>query len=101
MAWNQRHGSSLALPQHLTQFMFDNTGKQETLPESSSELIAMSTKKRKQNSNYVVVKKDGFFIAACPDLDLECRGATEQEAVSNLQEALALFFEDMPGPADG
>lgn len=61
----------------------------------------MNTRKRKQNSNYVIVKKDGVFIAQCPDLDLECRGATEQEALTNLKEALDLFFEDMPGPADG
>jgi predicted RNase H-like HicB family nuclease len=61
----------------------------------------MNTKKRKQNSNYVIVKENGFFIAKCTDLDLECRGATEQEAIDNLQEALALFFEDLPGPADG
>jgi predicted RNase H-like HicB family nuclease len=61
----------------------------------------MKTKKRKQNPNYVVVKENGVYIATCPDLDLECRGATEKEAVENLQEALALFFEDMPGPADG
>jgi len=37
--------------------------------------------KRKQNSNYVIVKKNGVYIASCPDLDLECRGATEQDAV--------------------
>jgi predicted RNase H-like HicB family nuclease len=61
----------------------------------------MRTKKRKQNSNYVVVKENGVYIASCPDLDLACRGATEQEAIENLQEALALFFEDLPGPADG
>ncbi len=61
----------------------------------------MASKKPKQNSNYVVIKKDGIYIAQCPDLDLECRGATEQEAITNLQEALALYFEDLPGPADG
>jgi predicted RNase H-like HicB family nuclease len=61
----------------------------------------MKTKKRNQNSNYVIVREKGFYIAKCPDLDLECRGATEQEAIENLQEALALFFEDLPGPADG
>jgi predicted RNase H-like HicB family nuclease len=61
----------------------------------------MKTGKRKQNSNYVVVRENGVFIAQCPDLDLVCRGATEQEAISNLEEALALFFEDLPGPADG
>jgi len=32
---------------------------------------------------------------------LSCRGATEQEAIANLEEALALYFEDLPGPADG
>ena len=61
----------------------------------------MNTRKNKQRMNYVVVKEDGVFIAKCSDLDLECRGATEQEAIANLQEALALFYEDLPGPADG
>ena len=61
----------------------------------------MKTRKLKQSSNYVIIKENGVFIAQCPDLDLVCRGATEQEAISNLQEALALFYEDLPGPADG
>ena len=56
---------------------------------------------RKQTSNYVVFQENGVFIASCPDLELSCRGATEQEALENLQEALALYFEDLPGPADG
>ncbi|MDH4216887.1 MAG: type II toxin-antitoxin system HicB family antitoxin [Gallionella sp.] len=63
--------------------------------------IAMNTKRRKHNSNYVVTKENDVFIASCPDLGLICRAATEQEAIADLQEALALFFEDMPGPADG
>ena len=61
----------------------------------------MKTNKRKRNSNYVIVKEDGIFVAKCPDLGLSCRGATEQEALANLEEALALYFEDLPGPADG
>lgn len=61
----------------------------------------MKTTKRKRNSNYVVAKENGAFVAQCPDLGLVCRGATEQEAITNLEEALALYFEDMPGPADG
>ena len=61
----------------------------------------MKTKKRKQNSNYVVAKEKGVFVASCPDLGLTCRGATEQEALANLEEALALYFEDLPGPANG
>jgi len=61
----------------------------------------MKTPKRKRTPNYVIVKEDGVFVAKCPDLGLSCRGATEQEALASLEEALALYFEDMPGPADG
>lgn len=61
----------------------------------------MNKRRRNQNPNYVIVEENGVFIASCPDLDLSCRGATEQEAIENLQEALAMFFEDLPGPADG
>ena len=61
----------------------------------------MNTKKRKKNSSYVVDQENGAFVARCPDLGLTCRGATEQEALANLEEALALYFEDLPGPADG
>lgn len=61
----------------------------------------MKTMKRNRNSNYVVTKENGVFVARCPDLGLACRGATEEEAITNLQEALALYFEDLPGPADG
>lgn len=58
-------------------------------------------KKRRQDSNYVVVHENGVFIARCPDLGLSIQGATEKEAVENLEAALALYFEDLPGPADG
>lgn len=61
----------------------------------------MKPAKRKRNSNYVITKEDGVFVARCPDLGLACRGATEQEALASLEEALALYFEDLPGPADG
>ncbi len=61
----------------------------------------MKTIKRNSNPNYVVVKENGVFVARCPDLDVVSHGATEEEAIENLGEALALFFEDLPGPADG
>ncbi len=60
-----------------------------------------TTKRNKKSSNYVVVQENGVFIAKCTDLDLSCRGATKEEAIANLEDALALFFEDLPGPADG
>lgn len=61
----------------------------------------MKPTKRKKSPNYVIAKEDGVFVARCPDLGLACRGATEQEAIASLEEALALYFEDLPGPADG
>ncbi len=61
----------------------------------------MRTNKRKREPNYVVVKENGVFVARCPDLGLASQGATEQEAIENLEEALAMYFEDLPGPADG
>lgn len=61
----------------------------------------MRANKRNRNSNYVIVEENGVFIAKCTDLGLSCRGVTEQEALANLEEALALYFEDLPGPADG
>lgn len=61
----------------------------------------MKPNKCRQKSNYVVTKEDGVFVARCSDLGLVCRGATEQEAIADLEEALALYFEDLPGPADG
>lgn len=61
----------------------------------------MTTMKRKPNSNYVVVQENGVFVARCLDLEVTSHGATEKEAIANLEEALALYFEDLPGPADG
>ena len=58
-------------------------------------------KKCKPDSNYVVVRENGVFIARCPDLGLSIQGKTEKEAIENLEAALALYFEDLPGPADG
>ena len=75
--------------------------KQQEAVYWAAESITMRTNKRKRNSNYVVVKENGVFVARCPDLGLACRGATEQEAIASLEEALALYFEDLPGPADG
>jgi len=61
----------------------------------------MKTRKRKKLSNYVITREGDVFVARCSDLGLACRGATEQEARENIEEALALYFEDLPGPADG
>lgn len=43
---------------------------------------------------YVVFEEDGAFVARCLDVEVASEGDTEQESVTNLQEALELYFED-------
>jgi predicted RNase H-like HicB family nuclease len=41
-----------------------------------------------------IIERDGSgFVALCPELDIASQGNTIEEARSNLQEALELFFE--------
>jgi predicted RNase H-like HicB family nuclease len=41
-----------------------------------------------------IIERDGSgFVALCPELDIASQGDTIEEARSNLQEALELFFE--------
>lgn len=41
-----------------------------------------------------VYKEDGGFVAQCLNVDVASEGATEQEALDNLREALTLYFDD-------
>lgn len=43
---------------------------------------------------YVVTAEDSAFVARCFDPDVASDGDTEEDALANLQEALALYFED-------
>ena len=45
---------------------------------------------------YVVYEEDGAFVAQCLSPDIVSEGDSEDEAVANLKEALALYFEDGP-----
>ena len=40
-----------------------------------------------------VWKEDGWYIAQCAEVDVASQGATEAEALTNLREALELYFE--------
>jgi len=40
-----------------------------------------------------VWKEDGLFIAQCAEIDVASHGNTEQEALTNLREALELYLE--------
>ena len=46
-----------------------------------------------------VVKEDRLFVAQCLEVDVASQGETEEEALSNLREALELHFEP-PHPSE-
>lgn len=45
---------------------------------------------------YVVYKEGKYFVSQCLNVDVSSFGKTIQEAIDNLNEALALYFEE-PG----
>ena len=45
---------------------------------------------------YVVYREDEFMVAQCLNVDVSSFGATREEAVTNLKEAVELYFENEP-----
>ncbi|MDB5123131.1 MAG: hypothetical protein JWP94_1260 [Mucilaginibacter sp.] len=48
--------------------------------------------------NNAVWKEGDYFVAQCLNIDISSFGDTKGEALSNLQEALELYFEDNEDP---
>jgi len=48
----------------------------------------------KRRFSAVVWREGKWFIAQCLEVDVASQGRTEEEALSNLREALELFFEE-------
>ena len=44
--------------------------------------------------NYVVWKEDDQFVSHCLNVEVASCGDTREEAIENLKEAVALYFED-------
>lgn len=44
----------------------------------------------------IVWKEGDFYVAKCLNVEVSSFGETKDEALKNLQEALDLYFEDMP-----
>ncbi len=53
---------------------------------------------RKINLKSVVWKEGKYYVSQCLEVDVSSFGKTKKEALDNLQEALELYFEDMPFP---
>lgn len=47
----------------------------------------------------VVFREGDHVVAQCLDVDVSSFGASEEEALANLREALELYFEDAPADA--
>ncbi|MFC1613076.1 type II toxin-antitoxin system HicB family antitoxin [Patescibacteria group bacterium] len=53
---------------------------------------------RKIDLKSVVWKEGDYYISQCLDVDVSSFGKTKKEALVMLQDALELYFEDMPLP---
>lgn len=53
---------------------------------------------RKIDLKSVVWKEDNYYISQCLEVDVSSFGKTKKEALANLQDALELYFEDVPFP---
>ena len=52
---------------------------------------------RKISLQNVVWKEGKYYVAQCLNVDISSFGKTKKEALSNLEEALGLYFEDKKG----
>lgn len=53
---------------------------------------------RKIDLKSVVWKEGKYYISQCLEVDVSSFGKTKKEALAMLQEALELYFEDIPVP---
>jgi predicted RNase H-like HicB family nuclease len=47
-----------------------------------------------------ITREDDWFVARCLEVEVTSQGRSVEEAQANLKEALELYFEDQPLPAD-
>lgn len=62
-----------------------------TEPDTSDE--RGSTRRVLTELTAIIEREDDGFVALCPEVDVASQGSTVQEARTNLEEALELFFE--------
>lgn len=53
---------------------------------------------RKIDLKAAVWKEGNYYISQCLDVDISSFGKTKKEALTMLQDALLLYFEDTPLP---
>lgn len=53
---------------------------------------------QKINLKSIVWKEGSYYISQCLDVDVSSFGKTKKEALNMLQDALMLYFQDVPIP---
>ena len=53
---------------------------------------------RKIDLKVAVWKEGDYYISQCLDVDVSSFGKSKKEALAMLEDALSLYFEDMPIP---
>jgi predicted RNase H-like HicB family nuclease len=48
----------------------------------------------------VITQEGEWYVARCLDVEVASQGTSVEDAMANLREALELYFEDQPAPAD-
>lgn len=51
---------------------------------------------RKINLKSVIWKEGDYYISQCLEVDVSSFGKTKKQALDNLQDALKLYYEDVP-----
>lgn len=55
---------------------------------------------RKIDLKSVIWKEGDYYISQCLEVDVSSFGKTKKQAINNLQDALGLYFEDIPFPQE-
>lgn len=53
---------------------------------------------RKIDLKSVIWKEDDYYISQCLEVDVSSFGKTKKQSLDNLQDALKLYYEDIPLP---
>jgi len=60
-------------------------------------IVTLCIKEKKMKTlKYIVYKEDKYYVSQCLNVDVSSFGNSIQEAIDNLNEALALYFDE-PG----
>jgi predicted RNase H-like HicB family nuclease len=47
-----------------------------------------------------ITREGEWYVARCLDVEVASQGASVEDAMANLREALELYFEDQPAPEE-